>query len=259
MIDTTTTHPARRYNYLLGGTDNFPADRESGDELARLNPAIKIAARENRAFLQRAVGFLAGQGIRQFVDIGTGLPTADNTHEVAQRIAPESRIVYVDNDPLVLVHDLALHLSEPEGRCSYIDADFRDPDRILTSGGLTDTLDLSEPVAVSFNSVLMLLADADDPWAKVEHLLSRMPGGSYVVITHPTADFDPTAMAAAVEVTTRKKMTFVPRSHDQVAQFFGDWEMVAPGLVPILSWRPDDGEPDKPSSVYYWAGVARKT
>ena len=177
-IDTTVPHPARRYNYWLGGKDNFQADRESGDAMAAAFPTIRTSALENRRFLQRAVGYLAREaGIRQFLDIGTGIPTANNTHEVAQAVAPESRVVYVDNDPIVLAHARALLTSSPEGATAYIDADLRDPEKILAHPELQRTIDLSQPVGLMLVAVLHFVPDGDDPYALVRRLLDALPAG----------------------------------------------------------------------------------
>jgi len=260
VIDTTTAHPARRYNYLLGGKDNFRADRESGDELARLNPAIKIAALENRAFLQRAVGFLAEQGIRQFIDIGTGLPTADNTHEVAQRIAPESRIVYVDNDPLVLVHARALLTSTPEGRTAYLEADIREPRKILDDPALRDTLDLSRPVGLVLVSVLPFVPGDDVAGPIVRTLLGALPPGSYLVLSHATFDtLDPEVAAQYWAMFHAGKSDIWPRTRTEFGRLFDGLELVEPGIVQVHEWRPrPDATPRAANEINNWAAVGRK-
>ncbi len=189
-IDMTRPHPARRYDYWLGGKDNFQADRDAAEAIAAVFPSIRTAARENRAFMQRAVRFLAAEaGIRQFLDIGTGLPTANNVHDVAQGIAPESRIVYVDNDPLVLTHARALLTSSDEGATAYIDADVRNPEKILSDPAVQNTLDLSQPVALLLVAILHFIEDDDDPYGIVKRLFSALPAGSYLVLSHAT--FDP--------------------------------------------------------------------
>jgi hypothetical protein len=260
VIDTTTAHPARRYNYLLGGKDHFQADRESGDELARLNPAIKIAALENRAFLQRAVGFLTQQGIRQFVDIGTGLPTADNTHEVAQRIAPESRIVYVDNDPLVLVHARALLTSTPEGSTAYLDADLREPEKILNDPALRETLDLRQPVGLVLVSVLPFVAGDEVAGPIVRTLLDAVPAGSYLVLSHATFDtLDPAVAAAYWEMFRAGKSDIWPRTEAEFRGLFAGLEMVEPGVVQVHRWRPTAGATARTDNeINNWGAVARK-
>jgi len=257
-IDTSVAHAARRYDYWLGGKDNFEADRISGDAALAAYPAIRIAAVENRRFLRRVVTYLAKEaGISQFLDIGTGIPTRPNLHEIAQQVAPEARVVYVDNDPIVLVHARALMISTEEGRSEYISADMRKPESILTDQVLADTLDLTQPVGLTMIAILMLLSDADDPWALVAQLRDAMPSGSLLAITHPTADFNPAEMNQAVAAATGAGMTLVARTRDEVQRFFGDWEMLDPGLVPVSSWRPDEPVKD-PKAAYYWAGVARK-
>ncbi|GAA2999691.1 SAM-dependent methyltransferase [Kitasatospora albolonga] len=252
-------HSARMYDYWLGGKTNFPPDRALGEAFEQAIPSIKVMARENRRFLGRAVRYLAGEaGIRQFLDIGTGIPTEGNTHEVAQATAPDSRVVYVDNDPIVLAHARALMDSSGSGRTAYIHADLMEPEKILADPVLTSTLDLDQPVGLTLVAVLMLVADADDPWAKARVLMDALAPGSYVAITHPGLDFDPAAMASIVKAAARGEMTLVPRTRDQVARFFADWELVEPGVVPVMGWRPEGAEPADPGAAYYWSGIARK-
>jgi hypothetical protein len=253
-------HSARLYDYWLGGKDNFAADRDLAERITATVPDVPMMARANRAFMHRAVGHLVRvPKIRQFLDIGTGIPTQPNLHEVAQQIAADTRVVYVDNDPLVLAHARALLTSTPQGRCAYLEADLRVPHSILDSSEVTDTLDLTRPVAVTLGSLLMLLADETDPWAQVATVMDAMPGGSYLVISHPTADPNPDAMDRIVTVTRSAGFTFVPRPQAQVARFFTGLEMVDPGLVPVLDWRPDDDTPPgDANSAFYWAGIGRK-
>jgi hypothetical protein len=260
VIDTATAHPARRYNYLLGGKDNFQADRESGDELARLSPAIKIAALENRAFLQRSVAFLAEQGIRQFVDIGTGLPTADNTHEVAQRIAPESHIVYVDNDPLVLVHARALLTSTPEGRTAYLEADLSEPEKILNDPALREIVDFTQPVGLVLVSVLPFVPGDDVAGPIVRTLLDAVPPGSYLVLSHATFDtLDPEVAANYWEMFHAGKSDIWPRTEAEFRDLFADLELVEPGVVQVHEWRPrPDAIPRAAKQINNWGAVARK-
>jgi 2-aminoadipate transaminase len=260
MIDTTTAHPARRYNYLLGGKDNFQADRESGDELARLNPSIKIAALENRAFLQRAVAFLAEQGIRQFIDIGTGLPTADNTHEVAQRITPEARIVYVDNDPLVLVHARALLTSTPEGRTAYIEADVREPEKIMNDPVLRETVDFSRPVGLVLVSVLPFVPGDDVAGRIVRTLLDPLPSGSWLVLSHATFDtLDPAVAEKYWEMFRAGRSDIWPRTQDEFRGLFAGLELAEPGVVQVHEWRPRPDAPARAANeINNWAAVGRK-
>jgi hypothetical protein len=259
-FDTTVAHSARRYNYWLDGKDNFAADRASGDAIATAFPSIRLAVRENRAFLKRTIQYLAGQaGIRQFLDIGTGLPTADNTHEVAQAVAPDARIVYVDNDPIVLTHARALLTSSPDGATAYLDADIRDPDRILNDPALPSTLDLSQPVGLVLLAILHFIDDSEDPHAIVARLVEAMPSGSYLVMSHATYDPMPpeivTQLKAAIARTGEKGG---PRDREQFARFFTGLELVEPGIVPIGDWRPTPGTaaPD-PADVGVYGAVAR--
>jgi hypothetical protein len=257
-LDAGLPHPARIYDYWLGGKDNFAADRAVGDEIIEAVPTVPMMVRANRSWMSRTIRYLAGEaGIRQFLDIGTGIPTKPNLHECAQEIAPGCRVVYVDNDPMVLAHARALLTSMPQGRCDYLDADVRDISRILTSTELAATIDPRRPVGIMCASVLMLVADADDPWGIVARLRAWAPQGSYLAISHPSGDHNPEAMAAVVATTARVGITFVPRTRDEVARMFGDWPTVEPGLVPVLAWRPDK-PPEDLNAAYYWAGVARK-
>ena len=258
-INTTVAHPARVYDYWLGGKDNFAADRAMGDAIMDAVPTIQMMARANRAFLGRAVRYLAGEaGIRQFLDIGTGIPAVGNTHEVAQGIAPDARVLYVDNDPIVLTHARALMTSHPAGTTAFIQADLRDPQTILTDPALAATLDLRRPVALMLVAVLMYFRDEEDPCGMVAPLVDALPSGSYVVVTHPTADFDPEAMAGAVAAAEHGGVTLVPRSREETAAFFTGLDLVEPGVVPVLAWRPDPGPQADPHSAYYYAGVGRK-
>ncbi|MFI5930906.1 SAM-dependent methyltransferase [Actinoplanes sp. NPDC051494] len=258
-IDTTVPHPARRYNYWLGGKDHFAADRESGEEFARTFPGVRIGARANRAMLQRAVRFLATErGIRQFLDVGTGLPTADNTHEVAQRIAPESRVVYVDNDPLVMTHARALLNSTPEGATAYLNADLREPGKILAEAA--QTLDLSQPVAVIVVAVLHFVPGDGAAQPLVRELMDAVPAGSYLVVTHATMDFSPPEHRAAHEqmrATGRSDVWM--RTRAEVDTLFDGLELIEPGVTVVSEWRPEDGVPlPDPKDVAIWGAVARK-
>lgn len=258
-IDNGMPHSARIYDYWLGGKDNFAADRAVAEALMTAIPTVRSMAAENRHFVHRAARYLAGKaGVRQFLDIGTGIPTRPNLHEVAQQVAPETRVVYVDNDPIVLAHARALMISSEQGRSEYIHADMRQPEMILNHRTLREVLDLDQPVALTMIAILMLLKDADDPWRKVRVLMDALPSGSYVAITHPTGDFNPEAVKTAVASAVDSGMTLVPRSRDEVARFFEGWELVEPGIAPVMAWQPDDGAPADPHAAYYWAGVARK-
>ncbi|MFC4147868.1 SAM-dependent methyltransferase [Micromonospora mangrovi] len=263
-IDTSVAHPARRYNYWLGGKDNFAADRESGDRMAELFPSIRISALENRRFLQRAVGHLAREaGIRQFLDVGTGIPTANNTHEVAQGIAPASRVVYVDNDPIVLAHARALLTSSAEGATAYIDADLRDPDKILSHPDLRRTLDLSQPVGLMLVAVLHFVPDADDPYAAVTRLLDALPAGSYLAASHATHDYLPPHLAQEAKASARgggPHGIINLRSRDEFTRFFTGLELIEPGISSVAEWRAGTEPQPRPSvvEVSMYGGVARK-
>jgi hypothetical protein len=257
VLDTSTAHPARVYDYWLGGKDNFAADREAGEQALKAYPQLAEAVRSNRAFLARAVGFLTGPaGVRQFLDIGTGIPAADNTHEVAQREAPDSRIVYVDNDPIVLLHAQTLLRSTAAGACDYIQADLRDPARILSEAGRT--LDFGQPVALMLLAILQFIGDSADPWGLVAQLMAPLPPGSYLVISHPTDDFNPNRQGESIQrYNERVAEQATLRGHDETARFFAGLELVEPGVVAVSRWRPHSNvEAGRPSSM--WCGVARK-
>ncbi|SCG65178.1 SAM-dependent methyltransferase [Micromonospora humi] len=263
-IDTSVAHPARRYNYWLGGKDNFQADRESGDAMAAAFPTIRTSALENRRFLRRAVRHLAAEaGIRQFLDIGTGIPTADNTHEVAQSVDPRARVVYVDNDPIVLAHARALLTSTAEGATAYLDADLRDPERILAHPDLRRTLDLTQPVALMLVAVLHFVPDTDDPYATVARLLDALPAGSHLVASHATHDHLPAHLAAEAKAAARgggPHGVINLRARDEIVRFFDGLDLVEPGVCSVAEWRAD-GEPEpRPSvvDVSMYGGVARK-
>ncbi len=257
-IDTSVPHIARIYNYWLGGKDNFAVDREVAEKVMQATPAILPGVRANRAFLGRAVRQLAAQaGIRQFLDIGTGIPSADNTHEVAQAAAPESRVVYVDNDPIVLAHARAL-LTSATGITAYLDADVRDPAAILR--GAAGTLDFSQPVAVMLIAIMHCVPDEDDPYGIVRTLMEAMPTGSYLVLSQPAKDMVPENSAqaeAALSQAMRQKVQF--RTHAEVSRFFDGLELLPPGVVHLPDWRPDTPvDPDGPVTAM-WGGVARKS
>jgi hypothetical protein len=256
-IDTSVAHVARVYDYWLGGKDNFAADRAAGEQAIQAYPDIVYSVRANRAFLARTVRYLAGEaGIRQFLDIGTGIPTANNTHEVAQDVAPGSNVVYVDNDPVVLTHARALLVSGEQGDTHYIDADLRDTGRILAEAALT--LDFSRPVAIMLMAILQHIDEAEDPYAIVSSLLDAVPPGSYLAISHPAADIETEAMAQMAERLNKlmaEKVTF--RTRAQVARFFEGLELVEPGMVRVQQWRPAS-EIEAKSPAALWGGVGRK-
>ena len=258
-LDTHVPNPARIWNYWVGGKDNFAADREAADKVLEAMPAMPLIARLVRRFLIDVVYQLADEyGIRQFLDIGTGLPTADNTHDVAQRAAPESRIVYVDHDPVVLSHAQALLTSSAEGETDYLLADLRDTGTILAEAART--LDFRQPVAVMLIAVLHFIPDGDDPYGIVKQLMDAVPTGSYLVISHAASDI---AAEATAEMARRynqmSPVSITPRSREQVARFFDGLDMVPPGLVPLsLWWGPGQAEAGTASDLAGYCGVAWK-
>ena len=259
-INTNVAHPARVYDYWLGGKDNFPADRALAELMIEAIPNMRAMAAANRAFLSRAVRYLAEEaGIRQFLDIGTGIPTSPNVHEVAQETARDARVVYVDNDPIVLAHARALLTSQDAGATAFIMADLREPKSILDHPTLAPTLDLSQPVGVLFVAVLKYFRDDEspNPFEMVATVMERMPSGSYLAVTHPTPDFNPEETAKAVAAASAAGITLVPRGRAEVGKFFTGLDLVDPGLAPVLSWRPEE-PPADPQIAYYWAGIAGK-
>jgi hypothetical protein len=258
QLDTGHAHPARIYNYWLGGTDNFAADREAAEQAIAANPGILTDVRANRAFLARVVRYLAGErGIRQFLDIGTGLPVAGNTHEVAQEVAPDARIVYADNDPIVLRHARVLLTSTPQGACDYVEADLRDTAAILAAAART--LDFGAPVALMLLIVMHLIPDDDDPYGVVAGLMGALPSGSYLVLAHPASDIRAAQMA---EMTRRVNQRMsgpraTMRDHAAITRFFDGLELAEPGVVQPQQWRPEPGT-SSPPLVTAWCGVARK-
>jgi hypothetical protein len=258
QIDTSVASIARIYDYWLGGKDNFKADRDAAEQMILQYPDIVTGVRKNRAFLGRAVHYLAAEaGIRQFLDIGTGLPSSNNTHEVAQRAAPDARIVYVDNDPIVLSHAQALLTSTPEGACAYVDADIRDTGKILKDAA--NLLDFSRPVAVCLIMILQFIPDEDDPVSIVRALVDAIPSGSYLTVAHPASDVDQHVGPALRQLSTRMGGTrAVPRSYQEVSRFFDGLEMVEPGLVQLHRWRPGTGLDDTGRDLAAYGAVARK-
>ena len=256
-FDTSVAHVARMYDYLLGGKDNYAADREAGDAAIQAYPDVVLSVRANRAFLARVVRYLAGEaGIRQFLDIGTGIPTANNTHEVAQAVAPGCRVVYVDNDPVVLAHARAL-LNNPEGTTTdYIDADLRDTGTILDQAART--LDFSQPVAVMLIAILHVISSDDDPYGIVAKLINAVPAGSYLALSHIASDIEPEKVEEVRGRLNRlmyEKSTY--RSHAEVTRFFDGLGLVDPGVVQVQEWRPNTKiEAESKSAI--WGGVGRK-
>ncbi|WP_258572614.1 SAM-dependent methyltransferase [Actinomadura parmotrematis] len=247
---------ARVWNYWLGGKDHYEVDRRAGDEVARHVPGIVAAARADRQFLARCVARLVDRGVRQFLDVGTGLPTADNTHEIAQRLAPDARIVYVDNDPLVLTHARALLTSTPEGATSYLDADVRDPERILREAAAT--LDTGEPIALMLLAIVHLITDADEARAIVARLVDALPSGSYLVLSHACLDVESTRTAVRVWNDSGTPHPLRPRTAAEIAGFFTGLDLVEPGVVSCSRWHPAPNAWGEPAEVMTFCGVARK-
>ncbi|MER6472576.1 SAM-dependent methyltransferase [Streptomyces collinus] len=247
-LNTTVAHNARVWNYWIGGKDHYEVDQRVGEQISGMFPVIRAVARADRDFLGRAVRFLAAErGLRQFLDVGTGLPTVDNTHEIAQRIAPESRIVYVDNDPIVLVHARSLLTSSPEGVTDYVDADVRDPDAIVRRAA--DTLDLDRPVAVMMLGILNFVLDGAQAADIVRHVMAAVPSGSHLVLTHPTFDAEVggEGNVAAMEFwNAHATPPITARSRAEIAAFLDGLEPVEPGLVPCSRWRAGSDAPSVP-------------
>ncbi|MFF4955868.1 SAM-dependent methyltransferase [Streptomyces sp. NPDC001222] len=241
VIDTSKPHPARMYDWYLGGKDNYPVDEEMGRQMLALDPRVPVMARVNRAFMHRATRWLAHHGVRQFLDIGTGIPTEPNLHQVAQEIAPDARVVYCDNDPIVLAHAAALLRSTSAGVTEYLQADVREPDTIIE--GAKRILDFDQPVALSLVALLHFVPDEDGAHALVDRLLSELPTGSYLMMTHATADFTPEESAAATEKLRAAGVTLALRSRDEFARFFHGLDLVEPGVEVAHKWHPELGEP----------------
>ena len=256
-VDTSVAHPARVYDYWLGGKDNFAADREAAERVLAVSPGLRWRIQANRRFLARAVRYLAEDaGIRQFLDIGTGIPSANNTHQVAQEAAPDARIVYVDNDPIVLSHARALLTSGPRGATQYVHGDAREPGPIIESAA--ETLDFGQPVALMLIGVLHLIQDSEDPWGLVAWLMAQLPAGSYLAISHPAIDIAPGQAEAQRRYNERVSTPQTLRGHDQVARFFEGLELVEPGLVYVHAWRPGEFDTAPEGATSAWGGVARK-
>jgi trans-aconitate methyltransferase len=256
-IDTTVAHPARVYDYWLGGTTNFAADREAAERVLAATPGLRSRVRANRAFLARVVRYLTAEaGIRQFLDIGTGIPGANNTHEVAQAVAPDARVVYVDNDPIVLAHAASLLASSPQGATQYIDGDLRNAPVILrTAAG---TLDLARPVAVMLVGILHLIQDHQDPYGIVASLMDALPSGSYLAVSHPASDISPGQAEAQRRYNERVSTPQTLRTLGEVTRFFEHLDLVPPGVVYVHAWRPDPDDATPEGGVSAYGGVARK-
>jgi len=255
-LDTTVSHSARIWNYWLGGKDNYPVDRAAGEAFLKAYPGMAAEARANRQFLARAIGYLVTEaGVGQFLDIGTGLPTADNTHEIAQRLNPASRIVYVDNDPLVLAHARALLTSTPEGVTDYIDADLHDPDTILDAAA--KILDFSEPIAVILSGIMGHIADDEGPHAIVSRLMDRLPSASYLMLQDGTTVSQANADALE-DYNESGAIAYNLRAPEEIVRYFDGLDVVEPGVIPIQQWRPAGAPAEPLADVNTFGGIGRK-
>lgn len=262
-IDIETAHAARIYDYILGGKDHYPADREAGDAMCREWPALPVHMRANRDWMHRAVRWLAAEaGIRQFLDIGSGIPTSPNIHEIAQSAAPDTRVVYVDNDPLVLKLSAGLLNSTPEGRTAYVEADMRDPAAILGSRQFRETLDLAEPVALTVIAIVHFMLDEHDAVGIVRRLLEPLPAGSYLAMSIGTAEFAPAEVGRVAREYAARDMPMRLRTHSEAAEFFTGLDLVDPGIVQVHKWHPDDtgalGDRIRDEDIAMYGAVGRK-
>ncbi|WP_432929391.1 SAM-dependent methyltransferase [Microbispora sp. CA-135349] len=259
-INTKVPHPARIYDYLLGGKDNYAADREAAEQLLKLSPGTREGVRAHRAFLRRAVRHLATEaGMTQFLDLGTGIPTQGNTHEIAQQANPEARVAYVDNDPIVLVHGRALLTGT--GVTTVIEADLREPDTILSHPEVQAVIDFDRPVAVILAGVMHFITDQENPYDLVERFKAAVPSGSRLLLSHITLDFAPQVRSEELSKPYDKSTApMVSRSHAEVAKFFEGWQLVDPGIVEVVQWRPDERQEHIPGGGHAWAygGIAVK-
>ncbi|MFC9847824.1 SAM-dependent methyltransferase [Streptomyces sp. NPDC060223] len=258
-IDTSKPHPARMYDWFLGGKDNYPVDEEMAQQLLAVDPRVPVMAQVNRAFMHRSTRWLAQSGIRQFLDIGTGIPTEPNLHQIAQRVAPDARVVYCDNDPIVLAHAAALLRGTERGVTEYVQADVRDPDRILEQA--RKVLDFTQPVALSLVALLHFIPDEDGAYELVDRLLAELPSGSYLMLSHASGEFDKEKASLAAEMYRRRGLTMALRNRAEIARFFDGLELVEPGVVLLADWKPELGvvivtEGDEPVPGY--AAVGRK-
>ncbi|AZS89263.1 SAM-dependent methyltransferase [Streptomyces griseoviridis] len=258
-IDTSKPHSARMYDYYLGGKDHFAVDKQAAETVAEAYPGIFTCARENRAFMHRATRVLATEyGIRQWLDIGTGIPTEPNLHQVAQSVVPEARVVYADNDPLVLKYAERLMRSTPQGRTTYIEADVNDPQSLADAPELTEVLDLSKPVALSLNALMHFVPDAQKPYEIVGRLLDMLPSGSALALSHCTPDFDPETWKKVTDIYNGAGTPVQFRSHDAVARFFDGLDLLEPGVTVGHRWRPDITPEFSHAEVSLWTGVGIK-
>lgn len=261
-LDTSRPHSARMYDYYLGGKDHFPVDKQAAEAVADAYPGIFVCARENRAFMHRATRVLAQEhGIRQWLDIGTGIPTEPNVHQVAQSVVPDARVVYADNDPLVLRYAERLMSGTPQGRTTYIEADVNDPDSLLSAPELAEVLDLSQPVALSLNALMHFITDAGDPYGIVSRVMAALPSGSALALSHCTPDFDPPTWEKVTDIYTRSGTPVQFRSRKDVARLFEGLDLLDPGLAVGHRWRPttpESAETPTNAQVSLWVGVGIK-
>ncbi|MGW2959363.1 SAM-dependent methyltransferase [Streptomyces sp. NPDC001220] len=258
-IDTSKPHSARMYDYYLGGKDHFEVDRQAGESVASAYPSVFVAARENRAFMHRATRVLAREhGIRQWLDIGTGIPTEPNLHQVAQSVVPDARVVYADNDPLVLKYAERLTRSNVKGRTTYIEADVNDPQALIDAPELAEILDFERPVALSLNALMHFVTDAQDPYGIVSRLLDVVPSGSALALSHVTPDFDPDSWEKVAEIYHNGGTPVRFRTRDEVTRFFDGLELLDPGVSLAHHWRPDSESTAGDAEVSLWTGVGIK-
>ncbi|MBB5934620.1 SAM-dependent methyltransferase [Streptomyces zagrosensis] len=261
-IDTSKPHSARMYDYFLGGKTHYEVDALAAEKVLAVWPRAKVWARANRSFMHRSTHWLAAEaGIRQFLDIGTGVPTEPNLHQIAQRVAPDSRVVYADHDPIVLTYADALLRSAPAGRAAYLHADVLRPETIFDAPVLHDTIDLSQPVALSLNALLHFVPDEKGPYELVAHLVDQLAPGSYLALSHGAPDDDPVTTARVTELYRSSGITVVGRTQDQVTRFFDGLELVEPGVTMISAWKSEIDQPLTEvidAEVSLFAGVARK-
>lgn len=265
-IDTSRPHSARMYDYYLGGKDHFEVDRQAAEAVSKIFTGVFVAGRENRGFMHRATRVLAREhGIRQWLDIGTGIPTEPNLHQVAQSVVPEARVVYADNDPLVLKYAERLMRSTQQGRTAYVQADVNDPETLLNSPEVAEVLDFDQPIALSLNALLHFVTDEQDPYGLVDRLLSVLPSGSALAISHVTADFDPEPWAKVTAIYEEGGTPVKVRTRDEVARFFNGLELLDPGIAVGWRWRPDpvteewsEAEAPTDAKVSLWTGVGIK-
>jgi hypothetical protein len=257
-LDTTIAHPARMYDFFLGGKDNYPVDRAAAAKVLEFYPEAFAMAKANRAFLGRAVRYLAQNGVRQFLDIGAGIPGPNGTSEVAYAVAPDARIVCVDNDPIVLTHSRALLATRSTVPATVLHADLRQPEEILSHPDVRVALDFDQPIAVLLVAVVHFVRDAEDPQRIIDTLMAALPSGSHLVLSHVTGEFDSERANAAAAAYDKATVPIILRDHDRIAGFFDGLELVEPGVVHLPWWRPDGEVPEGSENIWYYSGIGRK-